>query len=166
MKKLSMTLLSTLVSGKRQQKNMTQQDLSLATGINRALISRLEKKDFVPSISQLENLAEVLGFEPSDVFTEASSTRLGSPSPLNIAVAGTGYVGLSIATLLAQHNHVTAVDIIPEKVDLINQRKSPIQDEYIEKYLAEKDLDLTATLDANFCLQKCGLCRNCRTYQL
>ena len=65
----------------------------------------------------------------------------------NIAVAGTGYVGLSIATLLAQHNHVTAVDVIPEKVDLINRRKSPIQDEYIEKYLAEKDLDLTATLD-------------------
>ena len=65
----------------------------------------------------------------------------------NIAVAGTGYVGLSIATLLAQHNHVTAVDVIPEKVELINQRKSPIQDEYIEKYLAEKDLDLTATLD-------------------
>ena len=65
----------------------------------------------------------------------------------NIAVAGTGYVGLSIATLLAQHNHVTAVDVIPEKVDLINQRKSPIQDEYIEKYLAEKDLDLTAILD-------------------
>lgn len=65
-----------------------------------------------------------------------------------IAVAGTGYVGLSIATLLAQHNHVTAVDIIPEKVKLINNRKSPIQDEYIEKYLAEKELDLTATLDA------------------
>ena len=66
---------------------------------------------------------------------------------MNIAVAGTGYVGLSIATLLAQHNHVTAVDVIPEKVDLINTRKSPIQDEYIEKYLAEKELDLTATLD-------------------
>ncbi len=64
-----------------------------------------------------------------------------------IAVAGTGYVGLSIATLLAQHNHVTAVDIIPEKVELINDKKSPIQDEYIEKYLAEKELDLTATLD-------------------
>ena len=64
-----------------------------------------------------------------------------------IAVAGTGYVGLSIATLLAQHNKVYAVDIVPEKVELINQRKSPIQDEYIEKYLAEKDLDLTATLD-------------------
>ena len=67
---------------------------------------------------------------------------------MKIAVAGTGYVGLSIATLLAQHNTVTAVDIIPEKVDLINNRRSPIQDDYIEKYLAEKELDLTATLDA------------------
>lgn len=67
---------------------------------------------------------------------------------MNIAVAGTGYVGLSIATLLAQHHHVTAVDIVPEKVELINGKRSPIQDEYIEKYLAEKDLDLTATLDA------------------
>ena len=67
---------------------------------------------------------------------------------LKIAVAGTGYVGLSIATLLSQHHHVTAVDIVPEKVELINNRKSPIQDEYIEKYLAEKELDLTATLDA------------------
>ena len=65
----------------------------------------------------------------------------------NIAVAGTGYVGLSIATLLAQHNRVTAVDVIPEKVDLINSHRSPIQDDYIEKYLAEKPLDLTATLD-------------------
>ena len=67
---------------------------------------------------------------------------------MKIAVAGTGYVGLSIAILLAQHNEVIAVDIIPEKVDLINQRKSPIQDEYIEKYLAEKEINLTATLDA------------------
>ena len=65
----------------------------------------------------------------------------------NIAIAGTGYVGLSIATLLAQHNRVTAVDIIPEKVDMINKRKSPIQDEYIEKFLAEKELNLTATTD-------------------
>ena len=65
-----------------------------------------------------------------------------------IAVAGTGFVGLSIATLLSQHHKVLAVDIVPEKVELINNRRSPIQDEYIEKYLAEKDLDLTATLDA------------------
>ncbi|WP_317423969.1 nucleotide sugar dehydrogenase [uncultured Acidaminococcus sp.] len=67
---------------------------------------------------------------------------------MNIVVAGTGYVGLSLATLLAQHHHVTAVDIVPEKVELVNHRKSPIQDEYIEKYLAEKNLDLTATTDA------------------
>ena len=69
-------------------------------------------------------------------------------SNYKIAVAGTGYVGLSIATLLAQHNTVTAVDILEEKVNLINNKKSPIQDEYIEKYLIEKELDLTATLDA------------------
>ena len=67
---------------------------------------------------------------------------------MNIAVAGTGYVGLSLATLLSQHNHVMAVDIIPEKVDMVNHRKSPIRDDYIEKYLVEKDLDLTATMDA------------------
>ena len=66
---------------------------------------------------------------------------------LKIAVAGTGYVGLSIATLLSQHHKVTAVDIVPEKVELINNKKSPIQDEYIEKYLAEKELNLTARKD-------------------
>lgn len=69
---------------------------------------------------------------------------------INIAVAGTGYVGLSVATLLSQHNHVIAVDVIPEKVELINSRKSPIQDDYIEKYLAEKELDLLATVDAEY----------------
>ncbi len=73
---------------------------------------------------------------------------MGEYTDLKIAVAGTGYVGLSIATLLAQHHKVTAVDIVPEKVELINNKKSPIQDEYIEKYLAEKELDLTATLNA------------------
>ena len=67
---------------------------------------------------------------------------------MKIAVAGTGYVGLSIATLLSQHHEVMAVDIIPEKVELINNKKSPIQDDYIEKYLAEKELNLVATLDA------------------
>lgn len=67
---------------------------------------------------------------------------------LKIAVAGTGYVGLSLAVLLAQHHQVTALDIVPEKVEMINNKKSPIRDEYIEKYLAEKELDLTATLNA------------------
>lgn len=147
MKKLSQSLLANLVATKRKEQNLTQQALADATGINRALISRLEKEDFLPSIPQLEALCETLGFEPDEVFVDNTSNKLVSPSPLNIAVAGTGYVGLSIATLLAQHNHVTAVDIIPEKVDLINNKKSPIQDDYIEKYLAEKELDLTATLD-------------------
>ena len=147
MKKLSPVILADLVASKRKEKSMTQQALAEATGINRALISRIEKQDFIPSIPQLEQLGEVLGFEPDSVFADTAHDRLSSPSPLRIAVAGTGYVGLSIATLLAQHNHVTAVDILPEKVDLINRRKSPIQDDYIEKYLAEKELDLTATLD-------------------
>ena len=147
MKKLSQSLLADLVATKRKEQNMTQQALADATGINRALISRLEKEDFLPSIPQLEALCEALGFEPDEVFVDNTNNKLASPAPLNIAVAGTGYVGLSIATLLAQHNHVTAVDIIPEKVDLINNKKSPIQDDYIEKYLAEKVLDLTATLD-------------------
>lgn len=147
MKKLSQSMLADTVAEKRRAMNMTQQELADKTGINRAQLSRLEQQDFMPSIPQLENLAEVLGFEPSSLFINSDTKNLKAPSPLNIAVAGTGYVGLSIATLLAQHNHVTAVDIIPEKVDLINNRKSPIQDDYIEKYLAEKDLDLTATLD-------------------
>jgi len=110
-------------------------------------LQRLEQEDYYPSIPQLEALGEALDFDLDDVFINAASKKIESPSPLNIAVAGTGYVGLSIATLLAQHNHVTAVDVIPEKVEMLNNRKSPIQDDYIEKYLAEKDLDLTATLD-------------------
>lgn len=76
---------------------------------------------------------------------------------MNIAVAGTGYVGLSLATLLSQHNHVVAVDIVPEKVDMVNHRKSPIQDEYIERYLAEKDLDLVATTDAKMAYEQAEL---------
>ena len=117
---------------------MTQQQLSDATGINRALLSRLEKQDFIPSIPQLEALGSVLGFEPDSVFVNSGSSTLTPPSTMNIAVAGTGYVGLSMAVLLAQNHMVTAVDIIPEKVDLINRKKSPIQDDYIIKYLSKK----------------------------
>lgn len=147
MKKISPSLLAQIVSSKRKELNMTQKQLSDMTGINRAQLSRLEQQDYLPLIPQLEALGDALGFDLDDVFTDAKSNKLQSPAPLNIAVAGTGYVGLSMATLLAQHNHVTAVDIIPEKVDMINNRKSPIQDEYIERYLSEKKLDLTATLD-------------------
>lgn len=147
MKKLSISYLAHLVSTRRKKKNMTQQQLADATGINRALLSRLEKQDFIPSIPQLEALGAVLDFEPDCVFVNANNTPFTPPAPMNIAVAGTGYVGLSMAVLLAQNHTVTAVDIIPEKIDLISQKKSPIQDDYIIKYLSEKDLHLTATLD-------------------
>lgn len=147
MKKLSTTILAEIVEAKRKAAKLTQVQLAEKTGINRAQLSRLEQEDYYPSIPQLEALGEALGFDLDDVFINAASKKIESPSPLNIAVAGTGYVGLSIATLLAQHNHVTAVDVIPEKIEMLNNRKSPIQDDYIEKYLAEKDLDLTATLD-------------------
>ena len=147
MKKLSTALLAQVVSTKRKELKLTQQELADKTGFNRAQLSRLEQEDYYPLIPQLEALGDVLGFELDDVFVNSANKKMESPSPMNIAVAGTGYVGLSIATLLAQHNHVTAVDIIPEKVDMINNRKSPIQDDYIEMYLAQKELDLTATLD-------------------
>ena len=148
MKKMSQSLLTKLVISSRKEKNITQIQLSELTGINRSMLCRLEAEDYIPSIPQLEKLSQVLDFDITSLFIEeGKTTKFDKCSPLNIAVAGTGYVGLSIATLLSQHNKVTAVDIIPEKVEMINNRKSPILDEYIEKYLAEKDLDLTATLD-------------------
>lgn len=148
MKKLSISFLAEQVISARKKKHFSQQQLADLTGINRGIISRLETQDYIPSIPQLERLCEVLDFDPVSFFiNESSSKPLKKVSPLNITVAGTGYVGLSIAVLLAQHNHVTAVDIVPEKVDMINRKKSPIQDEYIEKYLSQKNLDLIATLD-------------------
>ena len=149
MKKLSIKKMAKTVADKRKEKNITQTKLAEISGINRTMISRLESLDYTPSIDQLQKLGEVLDFDVVDLFVEEKkeTSKNFSNKKYNIAVAGTGYVGLSIATLLSQHNHVTAVDIIKEKVDLINERKSPIQDEYIEKYLKEKDLDLTATLD-------------------
>ncbi|MFD2728415.1 nucleotide sugar dehydrogenase [Enterococcus camelliae] len=154
MKTFSSTTLANLLVTKRKKLQMTQQDLADKTDINRALISRIEKETFVPSIPQLEKLGQVLSFEPETVFLAKATKDIHSPAPLTIAVAGTGYVGLSIAVLLAQHNHVTAVDIIKEKVDLINQKKAPIQDDYLEEYLADKELDLTATLDAEAAYRK------------
>ena len=149
MKKLSIKKMADTIISKRKDLKISQARLAEMTGINRVTISRLESCIYTPSIDQLQTIAEVLGFEVVDLFEEKKETMHKAilDKKYNIAVAGTGYVGLSISTLLAQHNHVTAVDIIPEKVELINNRKSPIQDEYIEKYLSEKDLDLTATLD-------------------
>lgn len=141
-------MADTIIS-KRKDLKISQARLAEMTGMNRVMISRLESCIYTPSIDQLQAIAEVLGFEVVDLFEEGKKTvqKAIPDKKYNIAVAGTGYVGLSISTLLAQHNHVTAVDIIPEKVELINNRKSPIQDEYIEKYLSEKNLDLTATLN-------------------
>lgn len=149
MKKLSTAVLADTVKKKRKARNLTQAQLAEQTGINRSIIGRLENETFKPSIDQLEALAQVLNFEVTDLYVESEKSG-ASPLPVQprkIAVAGIGYVGMSIATLLAQHNHVTAVDIVPEKVEMINNRQSPIQDEYIEEYLTEKELDLTATLD-------------------
>lgn len=151
MKKLSMELLADRVALLRKKRGMTQKQLSAETGINRTMLSRLETKDYIPSIEQLQALGEALCFDITELFVEQGSGKeVQQASPdraYHIAVAGIGYVGLSIAVLLAQHNHVTAVDVAGEKVDMLNGKKSPIQDEYIEKYLAQKELDLTATTD-------------------
>lgn len=149
MKKLSVRKMADTIIAKRKAQKITQAQLAEMTGINRGMICRLESCDYTPSIDQLQAIAEALDFEVVDLFEDekADKKKFLVDRKYNIAVAGTGYVGLSIATLLSQHNHVTAVDIIPEKVELINNRKSPIQDDYIEMYLAEKDLNLTATLD-------------------
>ena len=147
MKKLSMQRLAETVAKARKEKKLSQQTLSEKTNINRAMLSRIEAEDYCPSIGQLESLAEVLEFEPTDMFVEEEKETALPVEHKKIAVAGTGYVGLSLAVLLAQNNEVTAVDIIPEKVEMINNKKSPIQDDYIEDYLANKELNLTATTD-------------------
>ena len=150
MKKLSQEKMIDTILSKRKALGLTQASLSEKTGINRVMIGRIENKEYMPSIDQIERLGEVLGFEVTDLFvSEEALKRIKPNKRYNIAVAGTGYVGLSMATLLSQHNHVDAVDIVSKKVDMINKRISPIQDEYIEKYFKEKDLDLKATLDAD-----------------
>ena len=150
MKKLSQEKMIDTILSKRKALGLTQASLSEKTGINRVMIGRIENKEYMPSIDQIERLGEVLGFEVTDLFVSEEAIKRTKPNKrYNIAVAGTGYVGLSMATLLSQHNHVIAVDIVSKKVDMINKRISPIQDEYIEKYFKEKDLDLRATLDAD-----------------
>ena len=178
MKKLSLSLLADTVTSRRKALKMTQAELAKKTGMNRSMLSKLETQDYTPSIDQLQALGECLGFEPTELFidsTTANKVIAGSAStvaaattdiatgtttvtdhnahrPYNIAVAGTGYVGLSLAVLLSQHNNVTAVDIIPEKVAKINNFESPIKDDYIEKFMREakkgtRKLNLHATMD-------------------
>ena len=158
MKTFSKELLATTVTSKRKSKKISQAKLAEMSGINRALISRIETQDFIPSIDQLLSLSEILGFNISDVISDSieynSNSTNKAKTNYKIAVAGTGYVGLSLAVLLAQHNKVTAVDIIEDKVNKLNNYISPIQDEYIEKYLNEardgkRELNLTATTDGS-----------------
>ena len=149
MKHLSLKLLAETVVSKRKAIKMSQVTLAEKTGINRSIISRLESEDYTPSVDQLLALSEVLGFDTADVY-EDDTDEVKPVERKKIAVAGTGYVGLSLAVLLSQHNDVTAVDIIPEKVEKLNNWQSPIQDDFIEQYLAEheeRNLSLKATTD-------------------
>ncbi|MBR3299586.1 MAG: nucleotide sugar dehydrogenase [Clostridia bacterium] len=152
MKQLSLTKLAETVRSRRKSLGFTQIQLAEATGINRTLVSKLESEGFSPSVDQLLALSCALDFSLNDVISDETAESRIPLKSFRIAVAGTGYVGLSLAVLLAQHNSVTAVDIVPEKVDMLNRFVSPIQDDYIEKFLQEakegkRKLDLTATLD-------------------
>ncbi len=152
MKTLSLKLLSETVVSRRKALKITQAQLAATTGIHRSVLSNLETGIYTPSIEQLQALATALHFDVTDMFVEQENSALPVQESCRIAVAGTGYVGLSLAVLLAQHNQVTAVDVIPEKVEKLNRFVSPIGDEYIEKYLSEaksgkRELHLTATTD-------------------
>ena len=149
MKHLSLEKLAVTVASKRKSMKLSQSALAEKTGINRSLLSRLESLDHTPSVDQLLALSEVLGFNYSDFFVD-DEVKEKPVERKKIAVAGTGYVGLSLAVLLSQHNDVTAVDIVPEKVEKLNNWQSPIQDDFIEQYLAEheeRQLSLKATTD-------------------
>ena len=152
MKKLSLPLLARTVVSRRKAQKLTQAQLAARTGINRSVLSNLERGAHTPSVDQLEKLSDALSFEIADLFIAAPEALPAPEKSYKIAVAGTGYVGLSLAVLLSQHNEVTAVDILPEKIEKLNAYQSPIQDEYIERYLAEakegkRTLRLTATTD-------------------
>ena len=152
MKKFSCSKLAAAVSTRRRALGLTQAKLAELTGVNRSVLSRIESGGHTPSVEQLFSLADTLGFDPAQLSEEPENCAPPAFSR-RIAVAGMGYVGLSLAVLLAQHNEVTVCDIVPEKVEKLNSFVSPIRDEYIEKYLeeaknGERRLSLRATLDA------------------
>lgn len=147
MKTISKEMIASTVKEYRNKLGMTQLEVAKAAKLNRATVSRIEAASYMPSIEQLQNIAEILHFDITNLFKPEKQQNNKVLPKYTIAVAGTGYVGLSLSTLLAQHNKVIAYDISPEKVDQINKRLSPIQDDYIEQYLKEKELDLFATTD-------------------
>ena len=154
MRTLSLSLLSETVVNRRKAMKLTQKQLAEMTGINRPLLSNLENGQYTPSIRQLEALASALGFDLTEMFVEQSGKAVTVDGTYHIAVAGVGYVGLSLAVLLSQNHDVTAVCTKPEKADIINAYQSPIQDDYIEKFFAEakggkRSLSLSATTDGD-----------------
>ena len=128
MQHLSLKLLSETVILRRKALKLSQAALSQKTGINRSILSRLEAEDYTPSVDQLLSLSSVLGFPITDVLAEDEAARVSLPRK-KIVVAGIGYVGLSLAVLLSQHNDVIAVDVVEEKVRKLNDWRSPIHDE-------------------------------------
>ena len=154
MRKLSLSLLSETVIARRKALRITQVQLAKITGISRSLLSNLENGLYTPSIPQLEALAEALNFELVDMFVDQCGQEIAVSKRYKIAVAGVGYVGLSLAVLLAERHSVTAVCTKPEKAAMINDHRSPIQDDYIERFLREAEsgkrpLDLRATIDGD-----------------
>ena len=152
MRRLSLPLLAQTVHAKRKALKMTQAQLADAVGMSRTILSNLENGIYKPTVDQMEALAEVLEFDVTEMFLEEEKAPEPVGKTYKLAVAGVGYVGLSLAVLLAQHHEVTAVCTKSEKAEMINSYRSPIQDEYIEKYLAEakagdRELKLRATVD-------------------
>ena len=154
MKKLSKALLSDAVRSGRNRLGLSQAELSRKARINRSILSNLENGQYMPSIEQLEELSSVLGFQIQDLLQDDSAAEvIPIEVSYRIAVAGVGYVGLSLAVLLSQHHEVVAVTTTPEKAERLNHFISPIQDEYIEKFFDEartgkRSLNLHVTTDA------------------
>ena len=147
MRHFSQALLAKAVIQNRKNKGISQEELSEATGINRTMIGRIERQDYMPTIRQLESLIAVLDIDYDSVLEDeiAVYTPTTTTAPHRIAVAGTGYVGLSMAVLLSQYNHV----VVQSKVDKINRHESPIVDKEIQEFLSTKTLDLSATTDGD-----------------
>ena len=149
MKTLSVSVLAQVMSERRKALGFSQTELAEKTGINRHTLSKIERGDRNPTIDQLLRLSEALKFSPDEVIRDESTAVVSVPRK-QVAIAGTGYVGLSLAVLLSQHHDVTAVDIVEAKVEEINRWESPIRDAYIEKYMTEHEeraLSLRATTD-------------------
>ena len=162
MKKFSVEETAKILLARRKALGLKQAQVAEKSGVHRSVLSAMERGLKKPSVDQLAALASVLEFDPARLFTEEAPPPESAVGGLRVAVAGTGYVGLSLAVLLSQHNAVTAVDVVPEKVEKLRRFESPIQDAYIERFLAEgkrgeRALSLTATLDGEAAYRQADL---------